>query len=100
MKRVNKHAVRHISMHNINSIKKVSRATIIIIAVSVLIIIASVYIIIVKPFKAEMSDFKIWVCNTADSLQSQSNACSKLTELKIVTKDECCKELKKCCIKS
>ncbi len=44
--------------------------------------------------ETELSDFQVAACNAAD----EGGACyTKLPELGIVTPEECCKYLKKCC---
>ena len=40
-----------------------------------------------------LDEFQKQACNTA----SKYNTCDKLQDINIVSKEQCCKELKKCC---
>lgn len=40
-----------------------------------------------------LNEFQIAACNSAD----ENSACNKLTELDIISKEECCNKLNKCC---
>lgn len=42
---------------------------------------------------AVLSDLQNEACNSAD----KSNTCYKLEDLDLITKEECCSKLKKCC---
>ena len=105
MKRVKhkKHIVRHISRHSLhrkNNFIARNKILLAIILAALIVIGASLFIIIKKPFSKNTSDFAVWLCNTADSSQNSAEACAKMDTLKIITKEQCCDQFKKCCTKS
>lgn len=103
-----RYVVRHISKHNTHKgrVKNFfsglfkNKLILIIIIVAIAVIAISLYIIFKHPFKHTLSDFETWLCNAAENLQTSSNACYKIEKFKFITRQECCSEIGKCCLKS
>ena len=80
------------------------KAAVVIIVVGALIVLFSYYVFFNQTIKeslmkgkndvATLSDFQVTACNAAD----RSGACrTKLPKLNLITPEECCRYLGKCC---